>query len=25
VFLGLLRLTFGFIHVKKFALSVNTP
>jgi putative transposase len=25
VFLGLVRLVFGFIHVKKIALSVNTP
>ncbi len=25
VFLGLVRLVFGFIHVKKTALSVNTP
>ena len=25
VFLGLVRLVFGFIHVKKKALSVNTP
>ena len=25
VFLGLARLVFGFIHVKKTALSVNTP
>ena len=24
-FLGLVRLVFGFIHVKKTALSVNTP
>jgi transposase len=24
-FLGLVRLVFGFIHVKKIALSVNTP
>lgn len=25
VFLGLVRLVFGFIHIKKIALSVNTP
>jgi transposase len=25
VFLGLVRLVFGFIHVKKIALYVNTP
>jgi transposase len=25
VFLGLVRLVFGFIHVKKTSLSVNTP
>jgi transposase len=25
VFLGLVRLVFGFIHVRKTALSVNTP
>ena len=25
VFLGVVRLVFGFIHVKKTALSVNTP
>lgn len=25
VYLGLVRLIFGFIHVKKIALSVNTP
>lgn len=25
VFLGLVRLVFGFIHVKKIVLSVNTP
>jgi len=25
VYLGLVRLVFGFIHVKKVALSVNTP
>jgi putative transposase len=25
VFLGVVRLVFGFIHVKKIALSVNTP
>ena len=25
VYLGLVRLVFGFIHVKKTALSVNTP
>jgi transposase len=25
VFLGLVQLVFGFIHIKKIALSVNTP
>ncbi len=25
VFLGLVRLVFGFIHIRKIALSVNTP
>lgn len=25
VFLGLVRLVFGFIHIRKTALSVNTP
>ena len=25
VFLGLVRLVFGFIHIKKISLSVNTP